>query len=130
MRKNFKNLPASLALAMLAPCAAMAAQESTADDFVQQQTTAVSGLTASEQGQFALRGDTELADVLDAYGLALPKAGRGERTIADLFDRAHPAGSRVGSKVSYGPLAFVARKVVGGRVTMSGLLVGGQVAKA
>lgn len=76
-------------------------------------------------GQFTLSGKTQLVDLLDAYGLALPRVANGDRTIADLFERAHPDGSRVGSKVSLGPLVFVAREVGSGRVTMSGLLLRG-----
>lgn len=124
MRKKLNRLPASLALALLAPCATASAQD--------HRQAEVAGLSVPgaqhDQGQLTVGGKVPVADLLDAYGLVLPELSNSTQTVADLFARAHPKGSRVGSKVALGPLGLVAKEVADGRVTATGLLLRGGAA--
>lgn len=125
MRKYIRRLPASLALALIAPYAQAAPPDGAGERAGQHHLAAPSPIAVPDAqqapGQLAVPGNTPLIDLLD--GLVLPKLEGSDRTVADLFARAHPRGSRVGSKATLGPLAFVAREVAGGRVVMSGVLV-------
>jgi cell volume regulation protein A len=73
-----------------------------------------------EEGEFALRGETRLAELEEFYGLRLE--GPGVETL-DGYLRASRPEPEVGEQVAIGPITLTVREVVGGRVETVGLRV-------
>ncbi|MDZ7683848.1 MAG: potassium/proton antiporter [Gammaproteobacteria bacterium] len=88
-----------------------------------QRLPTASYLRASEFfGQFALRGDTLLADVAAFYQVPLPEDEK-SRTVAEFFNRRFHGRAVVGDRVRVGNVEFVVRQIVRGEIFQVGLKI-------
>lgn len=80
------------------------------------------GLARPSLGEFPLRGETPIAQLVALYGLEV-EPGESERTVAQLFDERFEHEPTVGDKLDFGPATLIVRAVDEGRVTRAGLRI-------